>query len=179
MKRLSQYFTGKIVLLFFFPTLLIYVYMLFISMPAIAAFSSGLPIFDLKTGGYDYTYAIKLLETLGAEGRLAYLFPQLVLDMFFPLAYVPFLVLLSGLLLKKSKLYGTAFNYTLLIPVISGLADYGENISSIMIINSFPNISVSLVEFASACTIIKSIGLVLSILMLILYGVLIFCRKND
>ncbi len=178
MKRLNQYLTGKIVLLFFFPTLLIYVYMFFISMPAIASFSSGLPIFDLKPG-YNYTYAIKLLETLGMEGRLTYLFPQLILDMFFPLAYVPFFVLLSGLLLKKNKLYGTAFNYTLLIPVITGLADYGENISSIILINSFPDISVSLVEFASACTIVKSIGLVLSIFMLMLYGVLTFCRKND
>lgn len=177
MKRINRYFTGKTVLLFLFLTLLIYVYMLFVSMPGIAVFSSGLPILDLKTG-YDYEYVVRLLETLGEEGRSAYLFPQLILDMFFPLAYVPFFVLLSGLLLKRGKLIRTALNYTLFIPVITGLADYGENISSIILTNSFPDISSSLVEFASACTILKSFGLVLSILLLILYWVISCIRRN-
>jgi len=147
-------------------------------MPPIHAFSAGLPIFDLKSDGYDYEYAARFLEALGTEGRSAYLFPQITLDMFFPLAYVPFFVLLSSLLLKKSRLAGTVLDYTLLIPVFTGLADYGENISAAVLINSYPAVSESLVQCASVCTIVKSIGLVASILLLLIYVVLMFIRKG-
>lgn len=149
-------------------------------MPLIAEFSGGLPILDLKSEGYSYAYVTNLLETLGKEGRSTYLFPQLTLDMFFPLAYVPFLVLLTGLLLKKNRWNGTFYDYSLLIPILTGLADYGENIGSILLIHSYPNISEGLVYFTSASTVLKSIGLVISLLLVVFYGVwyLLYGKKQ-
>ncbi|MCD7900607.1 MAG: hypothetical protein LUH22_12260 [Bacteroides sp.] len=176
----EKYFTKKCILIFFLITLAVYLFMYFVSMPLIAEFSGGLPILDLKSEGYSYAYATNLLETLGKEGRSTYLFPQLTLDMFFPLAYVPFLVLLTGLLLKKNRWNGTFYDYSLLIPILTGLADYGENIGSILLIHSYPNISEGLVYFTSASTVLKSIGLVISLLLVVFYGVwyLLYGKKQ-
>lgn len=176
-KQIEKHFSGKKVLIFFLLTLAIYMYMYFFSMPYIAVYACGTPIFDLKAEGYDYLYTMKFLETLGEEGRSVYLFPQLMLDMFFPLVYVPFLVLLLGLFLKKSRLTASFLCFGLLIPVLTGMADYGENISAICMIRSYPDISETIVRFASICTMLKSAGLLFSLVLIMLYGILFIFRR--
>lgn len=177
-KGIEKHFSGKKVFIFFLLTLAIYLYMYFFSMPYIAIYTGGMPIFDLKAAGYDYFYAIKFLETLGEEGRSLYLFPQLTLDMFFPLVYVPFLVLLSGLFLTRSRLTVSFLCFGLFIPVLTGMTDYGENISAIFMIRSYPDISEAIVRFASICTMIKSAGLILSFFLVILYCIIFLFRRK-
>ena len=177
--NIERYFTGKMVLIFLLLSVAVYLYMNMVSMPRIAAFSQDMLMLDLKSEGYDYAYVKNLLDVLGEQGRSAYLFPQLILDMFFPLVYVPFFVLLIGYFLKKGRLSGTVHKFSLLIPILTGLADYGENTASILLIHSYPHISEGMVQFASVCTVVKSIGLVISLLLVVFYGVLsLFYRRN-
>jgi len=166
----DKYFTGKVVLIFFILTLTIYLYMYFVSMPLIGNYSEGMPILDMQSGGYNHAYVMELLGVMGEKGRSVYVFPQLTVDLFFPLVYVSLLVLLLGWLLNKGNRKGKLFRYLLLVPIFTGLADYGENIASIFMIRSYPDISVGLVSFASTCTLIKSVGLIGSLLLVVLYA---------
>lgn len=165
---------GKIVLLLFILTNLIYVSMLIYSLPLVSSYAPELVLFDMAPLGYSYSQAIELLTALGIEGRNTYLSIQLPLDFIYPgLFAVSYSLLITWVfkhyLSKNSKFYLIAF-----IPIIAGLFDYLENISIIVMLNSYPNISVNLVNISSAFTIVKSGVTTLFFLILILSFIAFF-----
>ncbi len=152
--------------------------MIGVTIPLIAHYAQGMAIFDMMTSGYSYDYALKLLDTLGEAGRNTYLFPQLTLDLAFPLTYVPAFVLLIASLLKPSDcLYNKPVFYTCFVPVFVGLADYGENISVGAMLYSYPDISYALYQFSSTCTVLKGIGLALTFALLLIYFLIFIFYK--
>jgi len=147
---------GKTVLLFFIPAMAVYLCMLFYSIPKVEQYSNGMKIFDLLPAGYSYEYAIQLLETLGDEGRNAYLYLQLPLDFIYPGLFAVSCSLIifwlfAKFLNQKSRIYYFGF-----VPLFAGFFDYIENIFIAYILISYPEISEINIILTSMVTILKS-----------------------
>lgn len=175
---LQNYSNGKIVLLLFILTNLIYVSMLMYSLPLVSSYAPELVLFDMAPMGYSYSQAIELLTSLGIEGKNAYLSIQLPLDFIYPgLFAVSYSLLITWVLKhyhpKDSKFYFIAF-----IPILAGGFDYLENIAIIVMLNSYPDISENLVNISSAFTIVKSGATTLFFVILILAFISFFKHRK-
>ena len=147
---------GKKVLLLFVATNIVYVLMLTLTIPTVMNFSNGMKLLDIMPSGYSVEYVNRLLQALGTEGRNAYLFKQLPLDMIYPGLFAITYCLLVGYLLDKlGKLEGPLF-YFCWIPVFSGLFDYGENVGIITMLSTYPNDSNLLIKVTSIFSVLKS-----------------------
>ena len=159
--------TPKKVWVLFGITQLIYGAMLLFTLPMIKQYAGGMAPLDLMPLGYDATYVTTLFKALGEPGRSAYLFWQLPIDMVYPLFFaVSYALLMAYLLRKMDRLQGSWF-YLCLLPLVSGMFDYLENIGISMLLRSFPNISDSLVALTSGFTLLKSITTTIYFLCLV------------
>jgi hypothetical protein len=165
-KLIKRYSSGRNVLLFLIAANLLYLLMLFVTIPQIMACSGGMKLFDLMPAGYDLAYAKTLLTQLGEEGRNVYLTRQIPVDLFYPLLSAIAYSLLMAWLFKRLNIANTPAIFLCLIPFAAGLFDYLENISIIMMITSYPEISGLLAGFANAFTVIKSM------LSILFFGIL-------
>ncbi|MCG9751888.1 hypothetical protein L1D54_15480 [Vibrio brasiliensis] len=149
--------SGKLVLVLFVLTNLIYAVILGYSIPLVLSFSSESVLFDMSPTGYSYAEATELLQSLGLEGRNSYLTVQLPIDLVYPLMFaVSYALMITWILKqflpKQSRLFFVAF-----IPVLAGVFDYLENASIALMLNRFPSVSETLVTSASSFTIAKSV----------------------
>ena len=147
---------GKTVLSLFILTGLNYAFMLTVTIPKVTSFANGMKLLDLMPAGYDADYVNKLFETLGANGRHAYLYNQIPADMFFPGLYAVTFCLLFIWLLKKINRHKSPVFYFSLLPLMSGISDYIENIGIITLLKEYPNISEETVSVANTFTMFKS-----------------------
>jgi len=176
--RLMQKFAkGKRIFILFVITMSVYITMLTFSIPAVSAYSPDLPLFDLSPTGYSFSYAYELLDTLGVEGRILYVSVQLPLDLIYPglfaITYSLLLIWIFGKTFNvKSNVYYFAF-----VPVFAGVFDYIENIFIMKMIDEFPNLQETTVNFASTFTILKSSFTVFYFVLLIVAIVLIIKAK--
>ena len=169
--------TGKVVLAYIVPAIVVYFIMLLYTIPQVSAYAQGIAIFDILPSGYSFEYAIKLLDALGSEGREVYLYRQLPLDFIYPgLFAISCCLLLSWIFLKTQKTNSKIF-YLCSIPIAAGLFDYFENVLIINILTSYPNVSEFTVSFASVITITKSTLTMIFFLILII-GVLLKLKKK-
>lgn len=147
---------GKIVLVLFVLTNLVYAVILGYSIPLVLSFSPESVLFDMSPTGYSYAEAIGLLKSLGPEGRDLYLTVQLPIDLVYPIMFAVSYSLMITWILKQflpmqSRLFLVAF-----IPVLVGLFDYLENAGIALMLTAFPNVSENIVTGASSLTILKS-----------------------
>ncbi len=170
--------TGKNVILFFIPAMIVYVSMLSYTIPVVEEYSNGKKLFDLSPGGYSYEYAIELLSILGENGRELYLYNQLPLDFLYPGLFAISCGLLLSWSLKKIREPGSRMFYLCLIPAAAGMFDYAENILIVSMIVSFPDISRVLVEISSWATIAKSVLTMLFFMVLTVVGISCFASKG-
>lgn len=169
--------TGKNVILFFIPAMIVYALMLSYTIPSIEEYSNSKKLFDLSPGGYSYEYAKELLTALGDKGRGLYLFNQLPLDFLYPgLFAISCSLLLSWLFLKIKEPNSRLF-YFCLIPVAAGAFDYAENLLIVSMIIGYPDISQGQVEIASLLTIVKSVLTTLFLIVLTIVGIFFFGKK--
>ena len=164
-RLLQKYATGRVVLVLFILTTGIYLTMLLYSIPAVASFAPDMALFDLSPGGYTFDYAVELLETLGSEGRATYLTLQLPLDFIYPGLFAATYSLLLIWLFRRGSKARSKVHYFAVIPVFAGLFDYIENIFIIILLNSFPDISLGIVGLASVFTILKSSFTIISFVL--------------
>ncbi len=168
-KRLiDKHSTGRKVLWFFILSNLIYFTMLLVSIPKTMHFSNGMNLLDMMPFGYDSDYIISLFNTLGKDGRHAYLYYQLPLDMFYPLFYTISFSLLIAYFLKKLSKFNSALFYLCIIPIAAGITDYLENIGTITMLNTYPLMSEAVMEATNIFTIIKSMSVTLTFTILII-----------
>jgi len=154
MQRIS---TGRVVLAFIIPAMIVYFIMLLYTIPQVAAYAPGKNLFDLSPTGYSFEYATELLDALGSDGRKLYLYRQLPLDFIYPgLFAISCCLLLSWLLLKSQKASSKLFCFCY-VPVAAGLFDYLENIFIVYILTSYPDVSDVSVSLASYMTLFKSV----------------------
>ena len=153
---LQKLASGRVVLLLFLLTMAVYLLMLLYTIPKVESFAPGIALFDMSPSGYSYQHAISLLESLGEAGRNVYLFQQIPADFIYPgLFSLSYSLLLTRLLAKGFKPDSKIF-FLALVPALGGFFDYLENISIILMIYSFPNLSQAHVGVASTFTILKS-----------------------
>ncbi len=165
---LTRNIIGKKVLLFFVLATMVYVLMLVITIPRVMSFSKGMKLLDMMPTGYDLEYVNTLFNTLGQEGRDAYLNNQIPLDMIYPLLFgISFCLVLAYFLNKLNKLK-SPFIYLCLLPIIAGTADYLENIGIIILLNSYPDLSFGMVTMTNGASLIKSSTTTLYFLILLI-----------
>ena len=155
-KQLDKQYSGKMVLVLFLLTNIVYAYMLLVTIPATMEFSNGLQLLDMMPAGYDLAYVNTLFQTLGDTGRQMYLTKQIPVDMMYPLLFgISYAAVLAYFLLKLPKL-NPKYLYLCLLPVIAGIADYLENIGIITMLNVYPRVTETSVHITSLFSIIKS-----------------------
>lgn len=153
---LIRHSSGKKVLIWFILANLFYVLMLTISIPNIMHFANGIKILDMLPAGYDFEYVNTLLIALGEDGRSAYLFQQIPLDMAYPFLFAACYSLLLVFLLKKLHKTETPWFYLAYLPFVAGLSDYAENLGIISLLNQFPDISETTVQVTNVFSLVKS-----------------------
>lgn len=174
MQRVS---TGRVVLAFIFPAMIVYFIMLLYTIPQVASYAPGITLFDLSPTGYSYQYAIELLDTLGSDGREVYLYKQLPLDFIYPGLFAISSSLLLSWLFLKSQTASSKLFYFCYIPVAAGLFDYLENIFIVRILISYPNVSNVSISLASSMTIVKSV-LTTAFFVLLIIGVALNLKER-
>ena len=147
---------GNKVLFLFILTNIVYAIMLTITIPKVMHYSGGMKILDMMPMGYSPEYVKSLFNTLDEEGRFVYLCRQLPVDMVYPLLFgISSCLILAYFLNKLGKLDSPLY-YLCLIPLFSGLFDYGENIGIITMLNTFPNNSIFVAQITNVFSILKS-----------------------
>ncbi|MDF2947151.1 MAG: hypothetical protein K0S51_1830 [Bacillales bacterium] len=147
--------TWKNAIIWFISSQFVYFTMLLITIPVVESYSKEMKIFDLMPTGYSYDYAVQLLKGLGADGRNAYLYYQIPLDIIYP-----FLMGITGVFFIKliiKQLNFRRLSFLIYLPIIAACFDYLENFMVIGMINLFRNLSPTLVGIASIFTTIKSL----------------------
>ena len=148
--------SGRNVLIFFIPSLAVYLLMLFHTIPGVESYAPEMKIFDLSPSGYSYDYAVKLLSALGNDGRKEYLSRQLPLDFIYPALFsISSFLMLAWLFLKRND-KGSRIFYLCFVPIVAGIFDYLENIQIVLMILSYPDINKAQVVLSSAFTMVKS-----------------------
>lgn len=174
--------SGLNLLVFFVASNLVYLYMLFVSIPMVMQFSNGIRVLDMLPGGYDFPYVNALFDILGEEGRHAYLYKQLPADLIYPALFAISTSLLLAFFLKKLKKQNSAMLNLVYLPVFGGLADYAENIGTIRLLMQYPDITENAVQVNSVFTILKSalvtVSLVVLLVLLLVYGYRYFLYKQ-
>ena len=180
-KTLEKNISGKKVLVLFILTNVVYLFMLFVTIPKTMGFSNGLKLLDMLPTGYNQEYVNELFRTLGENGRETYLTNQIPVDMIYPLLFGLTYSLLLGYFLKKLNKLKSPFIYLCLLPIIAGIADYLENIGIITMLNSYPDLTETIVNATNTSSVIKStstsIFFIALIVILIILGIK-FLKRN-
>jgi hypothetical protein len=154
---IQKYATGKNVILLFSMNMVVYLTILFYSIPKVITSAPEMKLFDVSPSGYTTEYAISLLDAIGPEGRDLYLTLQLPLDFIYPGLFILSYPLLLAWMLKKNYSRESKVYYALYFPILAGLFDYAENVFIIMMLKAYPDLSSGLVSAASFATLMKSI----------------------
>ena len=174
-KLIYTFSNGRTVLIFFVLSSIFYFSMLTFTIPKVSGFANGMKILDMLPEGYDDQYVNTLFSELGENGRQAYLYYQIPLDLIFPALFGVGYCLLFAYFLKKLNQITSPFFYFSLLPLIAGISDYIENIGIITMINQYPNYSLETVAITSTFSFLKSstttIYFIALIIVLIAFGV--------
>jgi len=180
-KILEKNISGKKVLSLFILTNVIYLFMLMVTIPKTMGFSNGMKLLDMLPTGYNQDYVNELFRTLGENGRDIYLTNQLPVDMIYPLLFGLTYSLLLAYFLKKLNKLKHPFTYLCLLPIIAGIADYLENIGIITMLNSYPDLTETIVNATNTFSVLKStstsIFFIALIVILIILGIK-FVKRN-
>ena len=174
-KLIYTFSNGRTVFIFLILSSILYFFMLTYTIPKLTAIANGMKILDMLPEGYDIHYVNSLFEALGENGRQAYLYYQIPLDLFFPIFYGLGFCLLYAYFLRKINQHKSPFFYFSFLPLIAGVSDYLENIGIIAMLNQYPNYSDETVSITSTFSFLKSstttIYFIALIFVLIAFGV--------
>ena len=168
---------GRVAILLLIITNMVYGAMLLWSIPAVSEFADGMLILDMMPWGYDFEYATSLLQNLDMEGRSAYLYRQMPLDMVYPFLFGMCYSYLMAWMFSKIPALNANWTLLCLLPLIAGLFDYLENIGIIMILLAFDDLSQRVVNATSAFTIVKSISTTIYFISLIVLFAVLATRR--
>ena len=154
---LQGQFTGKRILVLLVLTLALYGYMIFFSIPHVMSFAGGMKLLDMQPLGYTPVYARSLLEALGAEGRTAYLYRQIPVDMIYPGLFAVTFSQLLAWLFRVGLSEASRVNNLAVVPILAGLFDYAENVGIGTMLVIFPDFSESTAEVTCGFSVLKSL----------------------
>lgn len=136
-------------------SLIIYLAMVAWTLPEISEAAGGLPVFDLRPGGYSAEEGRTFLAALNDEGRALYLGPQALLDVAYPALLAAVLTLGAYLMLRPG---GRRLRWATAAAAVAGAGcDYLENVLVRGMLQADPaGVPDSALRAASAGTILKS-----------------------
>lgn len=130
-------------------------------------------VIDL-TFGFNPQKTLDMVAAYGDTGRKYYASIEMTADVAYPITYAIFFAILLTLLFRRSSLAWVA-----IIPFISMLLDYCENVCIVTLLNSYPEQSMT---WATACEIFKLIKWItfVTVILFILYGLILklFSKKT-
>ncbi len=159
---------GSRILFFFALTLVAALLMNLLVIPMVLGTSGEEKIPDMMLGGYALADVMRILGAIGPEGRSAFLWYQLPLDMIYPFLYGSFLAFSLAWFLQKTGGWKQKFAWMSLLPLMAAFFDYLENIMDIAMLTRFPDFTAKMVSVASTFTIIKGMLLMLSVIVLLI-----------
>lgn len=166
-KTIIKNVSGKTVLLFFIISSSLYFLMLLGTIPHLHAITNGVKILDMMPTGYDFAYVTKLMKALGESGQHYYLYRQLPVDLVFPFFFAISNCLIMVWFMKKLGKLDSSWFFVCYLPFIAGFFDYAENFTVISILNSYPEISDSLVQISNLFSVLKSSSTTVSLTALL------------
>jgi hypothetical protein len=155
-KIITRNINGKKILVLFFLTTIVYIFMLTTTVPKVMNYAGGMMLLDVLPTGYSADYVDSLLNALGTDGRHAYLFQQIPIDFIFPFLFGITFCLLFVFIINKLGKQDSFLFYFSFVPVLAGLFDYFENIGIITILKNYPDNSLTMLKMTSIFTIVKS-----------------------
>lgn len=169
--------SGRKVLILFTVTIIVYLVMLTITIPKVMSYSGGMNLLDMMPAGYDAEYANNLLSSLGEQGRNAYLYIQLPVDMVYPLLFgVSYCLVLAYFLNKLGKTESFLF-YLCYLPLFAGLFDYLENFGIIAMLNTYPANPGFLTQITNVFSVLKSFLTTIYFVILIICLIVFVIRR--
>ena len=112
---------------------------------------------------YTMAQVTDLFTKIKEEGRAIHYFLTSVIDMIYPFVYGPFLMLLITFLVKQIFDQPRALLYVaFLIPLLLMLTDYAENMTTLQLLSSFPNLDEGLVSRGSKLANLKIVCILLA-----------------
>lgn len=169
--------SGRKVLILFSVTIIVYLVMLTITIPKVMSYSGGMNLLDMMPAGYDAEYANNLLSSLGEQGRNAYLYIQLPVDMVYPLLFgVSYCLVLAYFLNKLGKTESFLF-YLCYLPLFAGLFDYLENFGIIAMLNTYPSNPGFLTQITNVFSVLKSFLTTIYFVILIICLIVFVIRR--
>ncbi|OUS08988.1 hypothetical protein A9Q96_01235 [Rhodobacterales bacterium 52_120_T64] len=148
--------SGFAVSLWMAAALSVYAVMLLITLASLLEMSGDIPVFDMMPVGYDAEYALRLLTTLGSDGRDYYLWRQIPLDLVYPALFGVSFFLLATWLAGTLPAFQRILRWSAFVALAAGAFDYIENILIILLLRNYPDLSDVLVQSASIATLSKS-----------------------
>lgn len=119
-------------------------------------FAGGMKLLDMLPTGYTADYVNSLLNALGSDGRNAYLFQQIPLDLIYPSLFGMTYCLIFAFIIKKLGKEDSFLLYLSLLPVFAGIFDYLENIGIITMLINYPDNSTTISHMTNVFSISKS-----------------------
>jgi hypothetical protein len=142
---------------------------------ALAARAGGLAILDLRSTGYTPDEAYSLLEALGSAGRSLYLCLLLAADVLLPLIGALFFCTCIALLLRHLIACHHPAQRLILLPVVTMLADLGENTCIVILLLTFPRRLDGLARIASLLTLLKGgVGMLVAAVIVVCLLALVY-----
>jgi hypothetical protein len=174
-RRLEKRARGRTLIVLLLITWSLYSLMMFYTIPLVMDYAHGMKLLDMQPLGYNVDYARTLMTQLGEEGRHAYLFRQLPIDMIYPFCFALTYSLLLVYLFRRGFREGNFICHFFAVPVLGGAFDYLENLGEITMLVSYPDFPDWLIRLTGAFSILKSffttIFFVLLVIGLIAAGV--------
>jgi hypothetical protein len=137
-------------------------------------------ILDMKKSGYTLSDVKNSLDSLGENGRNAYIRNLFTIDIVHPILLSFLLLIGLSLLINKINFKKKILTLLLLFPILYLITDILENIFIALLINEFPYLSFNIVKFTSFLTVIKwislNIGFIIFFILLIWMIIIFFIR---
>ena len=137
--------------------------------------TGGASILDLEFG-YSQEEAYQMLTALGTAGRSFYLMKISPLDFLFPFTYMLCFAGWIALLIKQVT-HRDRYKYLLLIPVLTMLFDWMENVNIIVMLNGYPDLPAGAVFSASISGMLKTVFTIGNIIVMSVLFIIFSLKK--
>lgn len=142
------------------------------------ATAAGEPIRPLDTRfAYTHEDVLTDFEKLGHHGRILYTVIVGRIDMVYPMIFGLLFLLILAYLLRKVTHPQSSWLFLALFPLLPVLFDYLENLNTLHLLHTFPNITEEAVSRGEKFTLLKHILGLVSVAMILVLAVVLVAKK--
>lgn len=165
MRYIERRAAGRIVPVLLAAAMIVYAFMMTVTIPTVTREAHGLPVFDLRPGGYSLADARTLLGTMTDQGKWYYAHVQIPTDFLYPPLLGFFGVFALAWLRRRVRFP----KLLILLPLGATLFDWLENVAILFMLSG--NLDPRVVAAASAFTVSKSVFTSIFMTALLVIGI--------